>query len=300
MKLARWRDGDGELVGVVAGDSVVACLRLADAAAGDAAIVELAGRGTTPSPIAAPVALSDVALLAPIRRPPAIRDFYAFEEHVRTARAGRGLDMDPDWYTLPVFYFSNPHTVVGPDADVAMPADTCELDYELEVAAVVGVDAADLSPAQACDAIVGYTVFNDFSARDLQRREMRLGLGPAKGKDFASALGPFLVTPDELDGTPQRPAAAMVARVNGVEWSRGDLADLHHPFPERVAYASRDARVRASDVIGSGTVGSGCILELSLRFGPERYPYLRPGDIVELEVAGIGTLRNRIVTPRSA
>ncbi|MDP9406131.1 MAG: fumarylacetoacetate hydrolase family protein, partial [Actinomycetota bacterium] len=254
---------------------------------------------TTPPAIAPPVALADVTLLAPIRRPPAIRDFYAFEEHVRTARAGRGLDMDPDWYALPVFYFSNPHTVVGPDAEVVAPA-TAELDYELEVAAVVGVEATDLSPAQARDAIVGYTVFNDFSARDVQRREMRLGLGPAKGKDFASALGPFLVTPDELDGTVERPAATMVARVNGVEWSRGDLADLHHPFPALIAYASRDARVRAGDVIGSGTVGSGCILELSLRFGAQRYPYLRAGDVVELEVAGIGTLRNRIVARPSA
>ena len=298
MKLARWRDPNGiEYVGSVTDDGLVAAARIGKGREGDAAVVNFARRGETPLPIDDPVPVDTVQLLAPIRRPPAIRDFYAFEQHVKTARQGRGLEMNPDWYELPVFYFSNPHTVLGPDDAVPVPRSTSALDFELEVAAVLGVDGRDLDAEEGLAAIVGYTIFNDFSARDLQRREMALGLGPAKGKDFASAFGPYLVTPDELGGTAQRPAASMVARVNGEEYSRGELADLHHPFGDLVAYASRDSRVRSGDIIGSGTVGTGCILELSLTGGEEQFPWLQPGDVVELEVAGIGVLRNTVGVP---
>lgn len=294
MKLARWSDAGGvEYVGQVTHDGLVAVARIAGDVAGDAAVVNFARRGETPMPIADPVPIGSVRLLAPVRRPPSVRDFYAFEQHVRTAREGRGLQMNPDWYELPVFYFSNPATIIGPDDEVPVPHSDA-LDYELEVAAVLGADGSDLDETQAVDAIAGYTIFNDFSARDLQRREMALSLGPAKGKDFASALGPYLVTPDELGGSRERPSAAMIARVNGEEWSRGNLADIHHPFGRLVSYASRDSRVRAGDVIGSGTVGSGCILELSLTRGQEQYPWLQPGDVVELEVEGIGILRNTV------
>ena len=294
MKLARWNDAAGvEYVGQVTDDGLVAAARIGKGREGDAAVVNFARRGETPLPIADPVPVDGVRLLPPVRRPPSIRDFYAFEQHVKTAREGRGLEMNPDWYELPVFYFSNPATVLGPGDTVPMPA-TAALDYELEVAAVVGADATDLAADDALAAIVGYTIFNDFSARDLQRREMALGLGPAKGKDFASAFGPYLVTPDELGGTPQRPAAEMVARVNGQQYSRGNLADLHHTFAEMVAYASRDSRIRSGDIIGSGTVGTGCILELSLTGGADAFPWLAAGDVVELEVEGIGTLRNVI------
>lgn len=297
MRLARWRDTDDEeWLGTVEGDEVVAFAHAADA--GDGLLLRVARERAAPSAQADPVPLEAVRLRAPLTRPPAIRDFYAFEAHVAAARAGRGLEMDPDWYELPVFYFSNPHTVIGPGDEVGHP-HTDELDYELEVAAVIGEDAANLTEDEAVEAIAGYTVMNDWSARDLQRREMRLGLGPAKGKDFATALGPFLVTPDELGGTADRPRASMVARVNGEERSRGELADLHHPFPRLVAHASRDARLRAGDVIGSGTVGTGCILEFRAAGGRDRYPYLSPGDVVELEVQGIGVLRN-VVGPRPA
>ena len=297
MKLARWNDSNGvEYVGQVTDDGLVAAARIGKGREGDAAVVNFARRGETPMPIDDPVPVDSVRLLAPIRRPPSIRDFYAFEQHVRTAREGRGLEMNPDWYELPVFYFSSPHTVLGPDDAVAMPA-TEALDYELEVAAVLGVDGSDLTADEGQAAIVGYTIFNDFSARDVQRREMALGLGPAKGKDFASAFGPYLVTPDELGGSPSRPSATMVARVNGTEYSRGNLADIHHSFGELVAYASRDSRVRSGDVIGSGTVGTGCILELTLTHGSERFPWLVAGDSVELEVEGIGVLRNSIGVP---
>jgi 2-keto-4-pentenoate hydratase/2-oxohepta-3-ene-1,7-dioic acid hydratase in catechol pathway len=242
----------------------------------------------------------DVRLLAPLPVPPSVRDFYAFEAHVRTARATRGLGVDPDWYELPVFYFTNPAAVIGPDADIAVPPGCAELDYELEVAAVVGRPGSDLDPADAEAHIAGYTVMNDWSARDLQRREMRLGLGPAKGKDFATSLGPVLVTPDELE--PYRHAKAhdlvMTASVNGTEWSRGRLADIHWSFGEMLAHASRGTVLRPGDVIGSGTCGTGCILELSAVHGSAAYPWLRPGDRVELEVEVLGTLANTVVAGR--
>jgi 2-keto-4-pentenoate hydratase/2-oxohepta-3-ene-1,7-dioic acid hydratase in catechol pathway len=239
-------------------------------------------------------------LLAPIPRPPSIRDFYAFEQHVRTARQRRGLEMDPDWYRLPVFYFSNPVAVVGPDEDVAIPPGSSELDFELEVAAVVGREAADLSPEEAEGHLAGFMVMNDWSARDVQRREMKLSMGPVKGKDFATSLGPFLVTPDELEARRKGPAydLAMTASVNGREYSRASLADIYWSFGEMLAYASRGTRVLPGDVIGSGTCGTGCILELSLVHGAEAYPWLQPGDEVVLEVEGLGRQRGRILEPR--
>jgi 2-keto-4-pentenoate hydratase/2-oxohepta-3-ene-1,7-dioic acid hydratase in catechol pathway len=247
-----------------------------------------------PSEVAA---LSDVRLRAPLPKPPTIRDFYAFEDHVRTARAGRGLDMDPDWYELPVFYFSNPYAALGPGDDVPIAPGSAQMDYELEVAAVVGRAGSDLDPATAEQHIAGYMVMNDWSARDVQRREMKLSMGPVKGKDFATSLGPVLVTPDEIE--PYRAGRAfdlaMSARVNGVEWSHASLADIYWSFGEMLAYASRGTRVEPGDVIGSGTCGTGCILELSLVHGSERYPWLRAGDVVELEVAQLGVLRNTVV-----
>jgi fumarylacetoacetate (FAA) hydrolase len=218
--------------------------------------------------------LADVDLRPPVLHPPAVRDFYAFVQHVRTARALRGLEVPPEWYEIPVFYFSNPAAIYGPEDEIPRPPDTAELDYELEVAAVIGANGQ----------IGGFTIMNDWSARDLQRVEMRVGLGPAKGKDFATSLGPVLVTPDEFDGS----TGTMVARVNGEERSRGELADMYHSWKAIVDHAARNTRLRPGDVLGSGTVGTGCILE----HGDGRW--LQPGDVVELEVEGIGVLRNRI------
>jgi fumarylacetoacetate (FAA) hydrolase len=223
--------------------------------------------------------LDEVRLLAPVRRPPSVRDFYVFEEHVRNAAQVTGRPGVPDeWYELPVFYFSNPAAIYGPDEEVPYPEGSEALDYELEVAAVVGAEGR----------IGGFTVMNDWSARDVQRREMRVGLGPAKGKDFATSLGPVLVTPDELGDL----RLEMVARVNGEERSRGNLGDMYHSWDAIVAHATRNTELRPGDVLGSGTVGTGCILER----GDERW--LRPGDEVELEVEGIGVLRNRVGTTR--
>jgi fumarylacetoacetate (FAA) hydrolase len=220
-------------------------------------------------------ALADVRLLAPVPRPPSVRDFYAFEEHVRNAARVTGRPGVPDaWYELPVFYFSNPAAIYGPEDEIPYPAGSQELDYELEVAAVIGADGA----------IGGFTIMNDWSARDLQRAEMKVGLGPAKGKDFATSLGPVVVTPDELGDL----GLEMVARVNGEERSRGNLGSIHHSWQSIVARAAENTQLVAGDVIGSGTVGSGCILE----HGDGRW--LQPGDVVELEVEGIGVLRNRV------
>lgn len=218
--------------------------------------------------------LTAIHLLAPIPAPPAVRDFFAFEQHIATTRRRRGADVPPQWYAIPVFYFSNPACIVGPDAVIDYPAGCAQLDYELEVAAVIGAGGA----------IAGFTIMNDWSARDLQAQETQVGLGPAKAKDFATSLGPVLVTVDEFDGS----AGLMTARVNGQERSRGELGDLYHSWQAILDRAARNTRLRPGDVIGSGTVGTGCILE----HGDGRW--LRPGDVVELEVQGLGLLRNRI------
>ncbi len=219
-------------------------------------------------------ALAEVDFRPPVLHPPSVRDFYAFEQHVKTARALRGQEVPPEWYEIPVFYFSNPAAIYGHGDEIPYPPDTKELDYELEVAAIIGAN----------EAIGGFTIMNDWSARDLQRVEMKVGLGPAKGKDFATSLGPILVTPDEFDGR----SGAMIARVNGQERSRGDLADMYHSWDAIAAHAARNTHLRPGDVLGSGTVGTGCILE----HGDGRW--LQRGDEVELEIEGIGVLRNRV------
>jgi 2-keto-4-pentenoate hydratase/2-oxohepta-3-ene-1,7-dioic acid hydratase in catechol pathway len=243
------------------------------------------------------IALDAVWLRAPVPLPPSVRDFYAFEQHVKTARKRRGLEMDPDWYELPVFYFSNPYAVGGDGEDVPIPPGAAELDFELEVAAIVGAGGSDLTPEQGERAIAGFCVMNDWSARDVQRREMKLSMGPVKGKDFATTLGPMLVTPDEIEDRRKGRAydLAMTATVNGREYSRASLAEIFWSFGEMISYASRGTRVAPGDVIGSGTCGTGCILELALVHGGEDYPWLRPGDEVVLGVEQLGSLRNRVV-----
>lgn len=300
MKLARYLSGvdGGERVGLVTDEVVVPVAEVAGREGQEVLLAVAMARPTVPPAVGRPEPVDQVRLLAPVPEPPSIRDFYAFEAHVATARRSRGLEMEPDWYELPVFYFTNPAAVLGPDDEVRAPATSQELDFELEVAAVIGIDCADVAPGAWLEVVAGFTVMDDWSARDLQRREMALGLGPAKGKDFATSLGPVLVTPEEILDEEGVPRAAMVARVDGEIWSRGELADLHHPWGDLIAHASRDTRLRPGDVIGSGTVGSGCILELGLVHGRDRYPYLAPGTVVELEVEGIGILRNRI-SPRA-
>ena len=240
---------------------------------------------------------SEFEFLPPVLRPPAFRDFYAFEQHVKTCRARRGLEMVPAWYEIPVFYFSNPSVLVGHGGAVSAPAGSVELDYELELGIIIGRPGRNIAPAHAWEHVAGFTVLNDFSARDLQRVEVAVGLGPAKAKDFATGVGPWLVTRDEcadrIDG--EHVKLEMIARVNGRELSRGNVAGLHHSIPKLVAQASRDAELFPGDLIGTGTVGTGCILEL----GPENTGgWLKPGDTVELEIERLGILRHRIVPRR--
>jgi 2-keto-4-pentenoate hydratase/2-oxohepta-3-ene-1,7-dioic acid hydratase in catechol pathway len=245
---------------------------------------DAAARAGDPAP-------DDVVLLPPIPRPPSIRDFMAFEEHVVTASAAIGLTVDPLWYDQPVFYFTNPAALLGPHDDVAVPPGSEALDYELEIAAVIGREGRDVAPDEAVGLIAGYVLFCDWSARDLQGAEMRLNLGPAKGKDFASSCGPWLVTPDELVA-----GAAMSASVDGRECSAGRLDSLYWSFGQMIAYASRGTRVVPGDLIGSGTVGTGCLLELSRVHGAEAYPWLRPGNDVHLEAEGLGAIDAHVVS----
>ncbi|BAL88901.1 putative hydroxylase [Actinoplanes missouriensis 431] len=241
--------------------------------------------------VAQTVPLEEVQLLAPLQ-PSSIRDFVAFEEHVEGVR--RSVDGSagvPDaWYDAPTFYFTNPHAIYGPGDDVPFPAASVARDFELEVAAIAGPDRS----------IFGYTIFNDWSARDLQSREMQVRLGPAKGKDFASSLGPWIVTADELE--PYRDADGFLdlwctAAVNGVEVGRDLLSNMGWTFEAMIAYAGRDSRVEPGDVLGSGTVGNGgCLAELWGRNGTQDPPPLTDGDVVTLTVEGIGSLTNRITS----
>ena len=223
-------------------------------------------------------------LLAPIDAV-AYRDFMAFEEHFVTAsRKLRGRDPAPVLYELPVSYFGNAHAIVGPDQEIPWPHYTDHMDYELELGIVIGTGGRDVPPDQALGHVLGLTVFNDFSARDIQSREMTGGLGPSKGKHFASAVGPRIVTLDSLPS-----ALAMTARINGEVWSEGATGTIMWPIAELIAWASAGEPLVAGTLLGSGTVGGGCGAELGRK--------LSPGDVVELEIEGIGVLRNRLATP---
>jgi 2-keto-4-pentenoate hydratase/2-oxohepta-3-ene-1,7-dioic acid hydratase in catechol pathway len=251
-----------------------------------------AGAGALAQPA---VPLDAVRLLPPLAAP-TVRDFVAFEEHVDGLTSG---EIAPEWYQAPTFYFTNPYALVGAHDDVPVPPGSQLLDFELEVAVVVGKDGASLTPEQAREHIFGYTVLNDWSARDLQRREMKVLLGPAKGKDSATTLGPWLVTADELepylDGDGFL-ALDLRAYVNGELIGQDLLSNMGWPFEELISYASRGTVVRAGDVLGSGTCGNGgCLAELWGRGGRTEPPPLRPGDVVELTVEGIGSVRNKIV-----
>jgi fumarylacetoacetate (FAA) hydrolase len=274
MRLVTFRDPAGaERVGRLDGDRVIV-LRAATM------IAWLHGDGHEPA--AREHALADVTLLAPVPEPPSVRDFYAFEGHVAAGWRRRGGDVPPEWYEAPVFYFSNPASIHGPGQAVRRPAATRLLDFELEIAAVIGAEGG----------IAGFTLFNDWSARDVQRQEMAVGLGPAKGKDFAITVGPWLVTPDELPYGDGRLDLEATVCVNGSELSRTSAAEQHWSWPQLVAHAARDTRLRAGDVIGSGTLNRGCLLELG-GIGGDRY--LEPGDTVVLEAEGLGRLETPIV-----
>jgi 2-keto-4-pentenoate hydratase/2-oxohepta-3-ene-1,7-dioic acid hydratase in catechol pathway len=222
-------------------------------------------------------------LLAPLR-PRSLRDFLAFEGHLRNAFERLGRDVPAEWFDVPAYYKGMPDTVIGPDDEIPWPPWTERLDHELELAAVIGREVRDVRPEDAAACIFGYTIWNDVSARDVQARELPVGMGPGKAKDWdgSNVLGPCLVTADELDTSD----LAMRVRVNGDLWGEDTTAHMHHTFADMIAYASRSQTLYPGEVFGSGTAAGGSGLELDR--------WLGPGDVVELEVDGIGVLRNRI------
>ncbi|HEY2513255.1 MAG TPA: fumarylacetoacetate hydrolase family protein, partial [Polyangiaceae bacterium] len=249
--------------------------------------------------------LGSVTLCSPLPRPLSMRDGYAFRQHVETARRNRGLDMIPEFDQFPVFYFTNHQGVIGPGDLRAQRLHLDRLDFELEGAIVVGARGRNVPAAKADALIFGLTIMNDFSARALQMEEMKLSLGPAKGKDFATALGPWLVTVDELTGlrkeTPHGAqwSLGMRAFVNGTQVSQGNLSDMNWTFAQILERASYGVTLQPGDVIGSGTCGTGCFLELN---GSKitNNQWLRPGDVVALEIDGLGRLENKVVEDAGA
>jgi fumarylacetoacetate (FAA) hydrolase len=239
------------------------------------------------------LSMDEVNFLSPLK-PNTLRDGYAFEQHVKAANKNRGREVPEEWYQFPVFYFTNPYAVFGHNDVIPYPHYTDAMDYELEIAAIIGKGGMDIKPEDAPNHIFGYTIFNDWSARDVQRKEMVVGLGPAKGKDFASAFGPVIVTHEEIaDKSIGRPGVydlEMSARVNGKELSRGNFKDMHWSFGEIISRVSDSVMLQPGDVIGSGTVGTGCLLELTKFQGP----WLNEGDVVELEIEEIGILKNTV------
>jgi fumarylacetoacetate (FAA) hydrolase len=309
MKLVTFERGGAEAIGAVTERGIVSFGRILpelnvsmlDLVRRSAVLLPLAQSVlAAPVPDHALVPAGEAGLLAPIPRPPSMRDGYAFRQHVETARRNRGLPMIEEFDAFPVFYFTNHQAVIGP-GDLRVGRRRLErLDFELEIAVVVGREIRNPSLAEADASIFGYTIMNDFSARVLQMEEMKLNLGPAKGKDFATAIGPWLVTPDELAPRLTRSEkgsvlhAAMTAEVNGVRVSAGDADQMHWTFAEILARAGDGVTLHPGDVIGSGTVGTGCFLELN---GSKitHDQWLRPGDAVSLSVEGLGTLSHTIV-----
>ncbi|MQA10266.1 MAG: fumarylacetoacetate hydrolase family protein [Pseudonocardiaceae bacterium] len=292
MQLVTYRDASSEhdRLGALRGESQLVDLTAAAGGEHPGAMLDLLRGGQREIDWARSVAhsvsddhellrrVAEVRLCAPLPRPNSMRDFMLVEEHVRNS-----LGQVPDeWYEIPVYWKGNCDTVFGPEDTIPWPSYTDKLDYELEIGAVIGRPAFRVDVEEAATCIAGYTIFNDWSARDIQFREMKVGLGPGLGKDFATSLGPCLTTADAIDiaSTPMR------ARVNGETWSEGSVGAMRFSFPEVIAHLSREQPLQPGDVLGSGTVGRGCGLELDR--------WLKPGDVAELDVDGIGVLRNQV------
>ena len=301
MKLVTYDTGNGPRAGVVVAERVLDVATLLGQQSGlrdVQALLELPNDPLTrlKSALAAVsaaqgVPLASVRLRAPILQPPTVRDFMVYEGH---ANAGGTRQLSDSWYRLPIFYFSSPLRIFGPEDAVPYPAASDQLDYELELAAVIGREGSNVTEAEALSYIAGFTIFNDWSCRDLQRDEMEARLGPAKGKDAATSLGPCMVTTDELaphlrDG---RLHVRCTLKVNGVQWMDNDGGLMYHTWGAMIERASHDSRIVPGDVLGGGTVTGGSIGEAIRNGLPARY--LQPGDVVEIEVEGIGVLRNTI------
>lgn len=296
MKLCTFDPGTGARTGVVRNQMVVDLNKADPGIPADMRLLLAAGPGmmervrgheascTDPSLLHR---LREVRLLAPVLRPGRYLDFYSFEQHVKTARAKRGLDVVPEWYENPTYYNGNPYSLLGPEAPVRFPAGETKRDYEMELAVVVGRPIRDLAEGDWQGAVAGYTILNDWSSREIQMRYARIGMGPSAGKDFATGLGPWIVTPDEC---PDPNRIELATRVNGQQWSRGLFGAARYGWGAMLAFATRSADLLPGDVVGSGTYGGGCGYELDR--------FLQPGDVVEMEMLyegrSLGTIRNRV------
>jgi len=297
MKLATFDHHGGEHAGLVEGDAVRSLPAGIDALTFLRA--DPARRASLVDEVGQPVPLADVRLRPPLR-PPTVRDFVGFEQHIEAMLRANGerAGVPEAWYEAPGFYFSNPNAIFATGDDIEIPPGAQRLDFELEVAAVIGSAARDLTLASARRHIAGYTVLNDWSARDLLETDRRLGMGWAKGKDFATTLGPWLVTADELEAHRTgdgRLDLTMSVWLNGDVVGSDSLANLGWSFEQMLVYASRGAWLVPGDVIGSGTCGAGCLKELWGLRGALDPPPLQPGDEVTMTVDGIGTITNRVV-----
>jgi len=298
MRFVTYTEADGDRVGVLAGDQVHALpdgLTLLDllreGSLGSAADHAL----SSPTEV---LPLADIRLRAPIPDPPTVRDFMTFEQHVQGVALLAGADSVPArWYEAPAFYFTNPYAILGPHEGVPIPPGSELFDLELEVAAVIGRTGRDIHPADADAFIAGYTILIDWSARDLQFAEMQVPLGPVKGKDTATTLGPVLVTPEELQ--PWRTETgydlAMTVAINGQKLGEDRWSSMAFSFADMIAYASRGTEIRPGDVLGSGTCGGGCLAELWGRRGLDAHPPLRAGDLVTVTIEQLGTVTSHII-----
>jgi len=319
LKLVTFKSGGQPKLGAIKGESVIdlalaagdagitlpadmlAFLQLGDGSM--AAAREVLEQADPAAPYAQP--LADAPLMAPVPRPTSVRDGYAFRQHVETARRNRGAEMIPEFDLFPVFYFTNHQAIFGPGPVRVRERHLERLDFELECAVIIGKEGRDIPASQADDYIAGYTIMNDLSARAMQMQEMKMNLGPAKGKDFATILGPYLVTRDELaasriDGPDgERYDLKMTAQVNGVQVSEDSLKNMNWTFGQIIERASYGVDLYPGDVIGSGTCGTGCFMELN-GSGITDNQWLQDGDTVELTIANLGTLTNQIVlSPKS-
>ena len=235
------------------------------------------------APLVTTTAVNGARLRAPLR-PRTLRDFLAFEGHLKNAYKNLGREIPPEWYDVPAYYKGLPDTVIGPDEELPWPSYSGQLDHELELAAVIGRAGRNIPAGRAEEHIFGYTIWNDMSARDTQRKELPVGMGPGKAKDWdgSNVLGPCIVTPDELDISDLR----LTVRVNGQVWGSDTTAHMHHTFASMIEYTSRDLTLRAGEVLGSGTAAGGSGLEMDR--------WLQPGDLIEMEAEGIGILRNTV------
>jgi 2-keto-4-pentenoate hydratase/2-oxohepta-3-ene-1,7-dioic acid hydratase in catechol pathway len=276
MRLVTYDAGAGPRVGALAGEGDV----IIDLAFGGDMVAYIEAGAPMETTIPVP---GLARLMAPLR-PRSLRDFLAFEGHMKNALARLGRPIPDEWYEVPAYYKGMPDTVIGPEDEIPWPGWVEKLDHELEIAAVIGREVCDVAPEDALDCIFGYTIWNDMSARDVQVRELPVGMGPGKAKDWdgSNVLGPCIVTADELDASD----LAMRVSVNGELWGEDTSAHMHHTFADIIAYASRSQRLYPGDVLGSGTAAGGSGLELDR--------WLAPGDVVEMEIEGIGVLRNRI------